>query len=106
MINFTHQVLTEESRVLVPFVFATFSQPHSLLSCHPHTQKLELSCYDIVLKGASIDHPVIGKGSHTVCYCDCDLLFGETQKVTATKWVQKPFELQCFLVAAKIAHFK
>ena len=53
--------IQEESRVLTPFLYATFSQPHSLLSCHTHTQKLELSCYDIVLKGAHVNHRITGK---------------------------------------------
>ena len=38
---------------LWPFLYVYFSQPHTLISCIPKTnQKLELSCFDMVLKGA------------------------------------------------------
>ncbi|XP_023930773.1 vacuolar protein sorting-associated protein 13B-like [Lingula anatina] len=36
----------------VPYFYAYFSQPHSVASCHPDRQKLEMSCYDVTLKGA------------------------------------------------------
>ncbi|XP_074656098.1 intermembrane lipid transfer protein VPS13B-like [Tubulanus polymorphus] len=35
-----------------PFLYAYFSQPHSLFSLRPATQKVELSCYDVLVKGA------------------------------------------------------
>ncbi len=51
----------DDAVTLTPFIFATFAQPHSLLSCHQGAQKLELSCYDVVLKGACADSCVKGR---------------------------------------------
>ena len=45
---------------MVPFLYAYFSQPHSLLACELRSQKIELSCYDIVLKGAKNGYSVRG----------------------------------------------
>lgn len=46
---------------IVPFLYAHFSQPHTLLNCHASSQKAELSCYDIVLKGACPGHLICGE---------------------------------------------
>ncbi|CAM1300415.1 Uncharacterised protein g2705 [Pycnogonum litorale] len=37
---------------LYPFVFILFSQPHTYLQCHPCSQKLEMSCFDLSLSGS------------------------------------------------------
>ena len=37
--------------VVRPYIYAYFSQPHSLMSVDQTQSKIELSCYDIVLKG-------------------------------------------------------
>ena len=37
--------------VVRPYIYAYFSQPHSLMSVDQMQSKIELSCYDIVLKG-------------------------------------------------------
>jgi vacuolar protein sorting-associated protein 13B len=44
------------SSCIRPFLYAYFSQPHSLISCSQETQKAELSCFDIILKGAREDY--------------------------------------------------
>ncbi|XP_064651739.1 intermembrane lipid transfer protein VPS13B-like isoform X2 [Lineus longissimus] len=40
----------------IPFLFANFSQPHSLVNIKPNAQKVELSCYDFTLKGPKANH--------------------------------------------------
>jgi hypothetical protein len=42
----------------VPFLFANFSQPHSLVNIKPDAQKVELSCYDFTLKGPKMNHVI------------------------------------------------
>jgi len=37
--------------VIKPFMYAYFSQPHSLIACHQDSQKMVLSCFDVILKG-------------------------------------------------------
>ena len=49
------------TRSIVPFLYAYFSQPYSLVSCLPDSQKVELSCYDTVLKGTKPGHSVSGR---------------------------------------------
>lgn len=44
----------------VPFLFATFSQPHTMLKVTREQQKMELSCYDIILRGAKAGHEFSG----------------------------------------------
>ncbi len=48
-----------------PFLYAYFSQPHSLVSIHRDSQKVELSCFDIVLKGARPGYVVQEEGKVT-----------------------------------------
>ena len=45
---------------IIPIMFAYFSQPHTIVSCEADSQKIELSCYDIVLKGPTKGHTVTG----------------------------------------------
>lgn len=40
---------------VVPFLFATFSQPHTFFSVQSDQQRADLACYDIVLKGTRSD---------------------------------------------------
>ncbi len=49
--NITVSTSNSQPRI-VPFLYAQFSQPHSLVSCQSVSQKVELSCYDIVIKGS------------------------------------------------------
>ncbi|XP_063419366.1 intermembrane lipid transfer protein VPS13B-like [Mytilus trossulus] len=37
-----------------PFLYVYISQPHTVLSCHQSQQKFEMSCYDVVVKGSSL----------------------------------------------------
>ena len=46
---------------IVPYLYAHFSQPHTLLNCHPGAQRAELSCYDIILKGAKSGYAIMGE---------------------------------------------
>lgn len=36
-----------------PFLFLYISQPYIVLSCQTHQQKLEMSCYDVLIKGCT-----------------------------------------------------
>ncbi|CAH1773157.1 unnamed protein product [Owenia fusiformis] len=40
----------------VPYMYAYFSQPHSVISCQTNCQKVELSCYDITIRGPDAGH--------------------------------------------------
>ncbi|KAI8506006.1 Vacuolar protein sorting-associated protein 13B [Branchiostoma belcheri] len=42
-------------RVLKPFVHAVFSQPSTIINVQSTSQKLEVSCYDVSLKGVPVD---------------------------------------------------
>ncbi|XP_035658997.1 vacuolar protein sorting-associated protein 13B-like isoform X1 [Branchiostoma floridae] len=42
-------------RVLKPFVHAVFSQPSTIINVQSASQKLEVSCYDVSLKGVPMD---------------------------------------------------
>ena len=42
--------------VVRPYIYAYFSQPHSLMSMGETQSKVELSCYDIVLKGTRLGY--------------------------------------------------
>ena len=44
---------------ILPYLHIYFSQPHTVLSCQREGQKFEMSCYDVLVKGA-------GKGSTTI----------------------------------------
>ena len=55
------EVVEEELLYVVPFLYATFAQPHTMLKIEHAAQKLELSCYDIILKGAKPGHSFRGK---------------------------------------------
>ena len=44
---------SSKQRDLIPLILLQFSQPHSVLSLSPATQKLELSCYDVAFKGST-----------------------------------------------------
>ncbi|XP_052096921.1 intermembrane lipid transfer protein VPS13B-like isoform X1 [Mytilus californianus] len=37
-----------------PFLYVYISQPHTVLSCHQSQQKFEMSCYDVLVKGSSL----------------------------------------------------
>ena len=47
---------TARHAVVRPYLYAYFSQPHSLMSMDRTQSKVELSCYDIVLKGTKLDY--------------------------------------------------
>ena len=49
-------------RKMAPVLYMYFSQPHSLLSLERRSQKLELSCYDLVLKGAKPGYTMLDMG--------------------------------------------
>ena len=45
------KVIAKGSNYVQPFVYFYLSQPHLILSCRSETQKFEMSCYDILVKG-------------------------------------------------------
>ena len=45
------KVIAKGSNYVQPFVYFYLSQPHLILSCRTDTQKFEMSCYDILVKG-------------------------------------------------------
>ena len=45
---------------VVPYFYAYFAQPHTVLTLQKSHQKLELSCYDVIIKGAKIGHTITG----------------------------------------------
>ena len=47
---------SEQEVTLDPFLYASFSQPHTMFKFCQATQKIELSCYDIILKGTRGEH--------------------------------------------------
>ena len=38
--------------VLTPILNVNFAQPHTLISCSPERQRIELSCFDASLRGS------------------------------------------------------
>ena len=48
---------------VVPFLYATFAQPHTMVMMQGSSQKVELSCYDVVLKGAKEGYSFTGRTS-------------------------------------------
>ena len=53
-------------RKMAPVLYMYFSQPHSLLSLERRAQKLELSCYDLVLKGAKPGYTMLDMGGNYI----------------------------------------
>ncbi|XP_021340497.1 vacuolar protein sorting-associated protein 13B-like isoform X1 [Mizuhopecten yessoensis] len=49
----TEKVIRSGSCVIQPFLYVYFSQPHTVLKCHHVEQTFEMSCYDILIKGAA-----------------------------------------------------
>lgn len=45
---------------VMPFLHLYLWQPHTVLSCRPDTQKFEISCYDVSLKGPHKNRHFIG----------------------------------------------
>ena len=45
------KVILAGSSCVQPFLYFYVSQPHMILSCQIETQKFEMSCYDILVKG-------------------------------------------------------
>ena len=45
------RVIAKGSNYVQPFLYFYLSQPHLILSCQTETQKFEMSCYDILVKG-------------------------------------------------------
>lgn len=43
--------LAAEKEQLLPFLYILFSQPHTYILCKPSRQKIEASCYDVVVRG-------------------------------------------------------
>ena len=35
----------------MPFLYVYITQPHTIVSCHADSQRFEMSCYDIIVKG-------------------------------------------------------
>ncbi|KAK3589215.1 hypothetical protein CHS0354_020076 [Potamilus streckersoni] len=49
------EVIPEGSLCLVPYLYIYLSQPYTLLSCQRTSQKFEICCYDMLVKGPSHD---------------------------------------------------
>ena len=62
-------------KYVVPFLYVTFSQPYTMLKVERTSQKVELSCYDVILKGPKPGHSFRGKlenstnSSPILCAC-------------------------------------
>jgi len=56
--NQSVDVTQEPNQRLIPLLHTTFSQPHSFVVCHGSNHKVELSCYDMTVRGPqmSVDH--------------------------------------------------
>lgn len=50
-----------EGGLLQPLFFLQLTQPSTLLSCHQRRQRLELSLFDLTLKGVAYDYSNLGK---------------------------------------------
>lgn len=48
-------------QVLEPFLFLQVAQPSVLLSCHHRKQKIELSVFDMSLRGVASDYKCLGE---------------------------------------------
>lgn len=49
------------SLYIVPYLYLYFSQPHTVVALQPEGQKFEMSFYDIMVKGPSASHKLLGK---------------------------------------------
>lgn len=47
--------------MLQPLLFLQLTQPSTFLSCHQRKQRLEISLFDLTLKGVTSDYPYMGK---------------------------------------------
>lgn len=47
--------------MLQPLLFLQFTQPSTLLSCHQRRQRLEVSLFDLTLKGVASDYSYLGR---------------------------------------------
>lgn len=74
----------EETRIeagsvcIRPFLFVYISQPHMVVALQPQHQKFEMSCYDVLMKGADSQPLVQGwlSSIHLVmCQSLCNLIF-------------------------------
>ena len=61
---------TSRHAVVRPYLYAYFSQPHSLMSMDQTQSKVELSCYDIVLKGTKLDYVFPGNYGVREAFCN------------------------------------
>lgn len=52
-----------EGGLMQPLFFLQLTQPSTLLSCHQRRQRLELSLFDLTLKGVASDYSNLGKVS-------------------------------------------
>lgn len=48
-------------QVLEPLLYLQLMQPSALLSCHHRKQKIELSLFDMALRGVASDYKCLGK---------------------------------------------
>ena len=55
------KVIPRGSMCIQPFLYFYVSQPHLIVSCQQDTQKFEMSCYDILVKGPGETSIVQGK---------------------------------------------
>lgn len=74
--------------LIEPFLFFYVSQPHTVLSYLPHSQKFEMSCYDIMIKGTSTDYYAAGKHKYTTEFIILNIcgLVGTMLKGTSTDY--------------------
>ena len=60
------KVISKGSNYVQPFVYFYLSQPHLIVSCQSETQKFEMSCYDILMKGPTEN--ALFQGRFNVCF--------------------------------------
>lgn len=48
-------------QVLEPLLYLQLMQPSALLSCHHRKQRMELSVFDVALRGVAFDYKCLGK---------------------------------------------
>ena len=66
------KVIPGGSMCIQPFLYFYVSQPHLIVSCQQDTQKFEMSCYDILVKGPGETSIVQGK-PHLIVSCQQDI---------------------------------
>ena len=52
---------SDDAAVVLPLVYVEFSQPHAALAGRPAARTVEMSCYDVVLKGVQPHYQFYGK---------------------------------------------